>query len=101
MARPGGAGRPTVLRGLGELTAVGQHARVFGAGPTRETVWADAVIRPSPAAKASASTLRSPWASRSSRFPQYLGFVFAQAATPREVEKALTTASQRLRPVIT
>jgi hypothetical protein len=31
---------------------------------------------------------------------QYLGFVFADAATPAEVEKALTTASQRLRPVI-
>jgi biotin carboxylase len=31
---------------------------------------------------------------------QYLGFVFAEAATPDEVEKALTTASQRLRPVI-
>jgi biotin carboxylase len=31
---------------------------------------------------------------------QYLGFVFAQGTTPDEVEKALTTASQRLRPVI-
>jgi L-amino acid ligase C-terminal domain 2/ATP-grasp domain len=31
---------------------------------------------------------------------QYLAFVFAQAATPDEVQKALTTASQRLRPVI-
>ncbi|HEX5303454.1 MAG TPA: ATP-grasp domain-containing protein [Streptosporangiaceae bacterium] len=31
---------------------------------------------------------------------QYLGFVFAQAATPGEVEKALTTASQRLHAVI-
>jgi biotin carboxylase len=31
---------------------------------------------------------------------QYLGFIFAEAATPDEVEKALTTASQRLRPVI-
>jgi biotin carboxylase len=31
---------------------------------------------------------------------QYLGFVFAEAVTPDEVEKALTTASQRLRPVI-
>jgi L-amino acid ligase C-terminal domain 2 len=30
----------------------------------------------------------------------YLGFVFAEAVTPDEVEKALTTASQRLRPVI-
>jgi biotin carboxylase len=31
---------------------------------------------------------------------QYLGFVFAEASTPVEVEKALTTASQRLRAVI-
>jgi biotin carboxylase len=31
---------------------------------------------------------------------QYLGFVFAEAATPDEVEKALTTASQRLHAVI-
>ncbi len=31
---------------------------------------------------------------------QYLGFVFAEAGTPEEVEKALTAASQRLRPVI-
>lgn len=31
---------------------------------------------------------------------QYLGFVFAEAATPGEVEKALTTASRRLHPVI-
>ena len=31
---------------------------------------------------------------------QYLGFIFAGADTPGEVEKALTTASQRLRPVI-
>jgi biotin carboxylase len=31
---------------------------------------------------------------------QYLGFVFAEASTPAEVEKALTTASQRLRAVI-
>ena len=31
---------------------------------------------------------------------EYLGFVFAEAVTPDEVEKALTTASQRLRPVI-
>jgi biotin carboxylase len=31
---------------------------------------------------------------------QYLGFVFAEAGTPDEVEKALTTASQRLRAVI-
>jgi biotin carboxylase len=31
---------------------------------------------------------------------QYLGFIFAEAVTPDEVEKALTTASQRLRPVI-
>jgi L-amino acid ligase C-terminal domain 2 len=31
---------------------------------------------------------------------QYLGFVFAQAATPEDVEKALLAASQRLRPVI-
>jgi hypothetical protein len=31
---------------------------------------------------------------------QYLGFVFAEASTPDEVETALTTASQRLRPVI-
>ena len=29
-----------------------------------------------------------------------LGFVFAEAATPNEVEKALTTASQRLHAVI-
>jgi len=31
---------------------------------------------------------------------QYLGFVFAEAGTPDEAEKALTTASQRLRAVI-
>ena len=31
---------------------------------------------------------------------QYLGFVFAEAATPDEVEKALTTASQWLHAVI-
>jgi biotin carboxylase len=31
---------------------------------------------------------------------QYLGFVFAEAATPDEVERALTTASQRLQPII-
>jgi biotin carboxylase len=31
---------------------------------------------------------------------QYLGFVFAEAVTPDEVEKALTAASQRLRPDI-
>ena len=31
---------------------------------------------------------------------QYLGFVFAEAATPNEVEKTLTTASQRLHAVI-
>jgi biotin carboxylase len=31
---------------------------------------------------------------------QYLGFVFAEAATPDEVEKALTAASQRLHAVI-
>ena len=31
---------------------------------------------------------------------QYLGFVFAEAGTPAEVEKALTTASQRLRAII-
>jgi biotin carboxylase len=31
---------------------------------------------------------------------QYLGFVFAEAATPEGVEKALVAASQRLRPVI-
>jgi hypothetical protein len=31
---------------------------------------------------------------------QYLGFVFAEAATPEDVETALVTASQRLRPVI-
>jgi biotin carboxylase len=31
---------------------------------------------------------------------QYLGFIFAEAVTPGEVEKALTTASQRLRAVI-
>ena len=31
---------------------------------------------------------------------QYLGFVFADAASPDEVEKALTTASQRLHAVI-
>jgi len=31
---------------------------------------------------------------------QYLGFVFAEAGTPDEVEKALTTASQRLHAVI-
>jgi biotin carboxylase len=31
---------------------------------------------------------------------QYLGFLFAEAGTPAEVEKALTTASQRLRAVI-
>jgi hypothetical protein len=31
---------------------------------------------------------------------QYLGFVFAEADTPEEVEKALTAASQRLSVVI-
>lgn len=31
---------------------------------------------------------------------QYLGFIFAEAGTPDDVEKALTTASQRLHPVI-
>ena len=31
---------------------------------------------------------------------QYVGFVFAEAATPADVEKALTTASKRLRTVI-
>jgi hypothetical protein len=31
---------------------------------------------------------------------QYLGFVFAEAAPPGEVEKALTTASRRLHAVI-
>jgi L-amino acid ligase C-terminal domain 2 len=31
---------------------------------------------------------------------QYRGFVFAEAGMPDEVEKALTAASQRLRPVI-
>jgi biotin carboxylase len=31
---------------------------------------------------------------------QYLGFIFAEAATPGDVEKALTTASGRLRAVI-
>ncbi len=31
---------------------------------------------------------------------QYLGFIFAEAATPGDVEKALTTASRRLRAVI-
>ena len=31
---------------------------------------------------------------------QYLGFVFAEATTPDDVEKALTTASMRLRAVI-
>jgi biotin carboxylase len=31
---------------------------------------------------------------------QYLGFIFAEAATPDDVEKALTTASQRLHAVI-
>jgi biotin carboxylase len=31
---------------------------------------------------------------------QYLGFVFAEAGTPAEVEKALTTASQRLRVIV-
>jgi biotin carboxylase len=31
---------------------------------------------------------------------QYLGFIFAEAATPGDVETALTTASQRLRAVI-
>jgi hypothetical protein len=31
---------------------------------------------------------------------QYLGFVFAEAETPDDVEKALITASQRLHPVI-
>jgi biotin carboxylase len=31
---------------------------------------------------------------------QYLGFVFAEAATPDQVEKALTTASQRLHAII-
>ena len=31
---------------------------------------------------------------------QSLGFIFADAATPGEVEKALTTASQRLRVAI-
>jgi hypothetical protein len=31
---------------------------------------------------------------------QYLGFIFAEAVTPDAVEKALTTASQQLRPVI-
>jgi biotin carboxylase len=31
---------------------------------------------------------------------QYLGFIFAEASTPDDVEKALTTASQRLRAII-
>lgn len=31
---------------------------------------------------------------------QYLGFIFAEAGTPGDVEKALTTASRRLRAVI-
>ena len=31
---------------------------------------------------------------------QYLGFIFAEAGTPEDVEQALTTASRRLRPVI-
>jgi hypothetical protein len=31
---------------------------------------------------------------------QYLGFIFAEADTPGDVEKALTTASRRLRAVI-
>jgi hypothetical protein len=31
---------------------------------------------------------------------QYLGFVFAEAATPEDVEVALTAASHRLRAVI-
>jgi biotin carboxylase len=31
---------------------------------------------------------------------QYLGFIFAEAATPADVENALTTASQQLRAVI-
>ncbi|MGH3201964.1 MAG: ATP-grasp domain-containing protein [Streptosporangiaceae bacterium] len=31
---------------------------------------------------------------------QYLGFIFAEAGTPGDVEKALTTASQQLRAVI-
>jgi hypothetical protein len=31
---------------------------------------------------------------------QYLGFIFAQADTPEDVEKALVAASQRLRPII-
>jgi len=31
---------------------------------------------------------------------QYLGFILAEAATPAGVEKALTTASRRLRAVI-
>ena len=31
---------------------------------------------------------------------QYLGFIFAEASTPGDVEKALTSASQQLRAVI-
>jgi hypothetical protein len=31
---------------------------------------------------------------------QYLGFIFAEAATPGDVEKALTVASRRLHAVI-
>ncbi len=31
---------------------------------------------------------------------RYLGFIFAEAGTPDDVEKALTSASQRLRAVI-
>jgi hypothetical protein len=31
---------------------------------------------------------------------QYLGFIFAEADTPDDVEKALTTASQRLHAII-
>ena len=31
---------------------------------------------------------------------QYLGFIFAEADTPGDVEKALTSASQQLRAVI-
>jgi biotin carboxylase len=48
-------------------------------------------------------TITIPLGSRVRPLPdgdQYLGFVFAEASTPGEAEKALTTASQRLRAII-
>jgi hypothetical protein len=49
-------------------------------------------------------TITMPSGSRVRPLPdgdQYLGFIFAEAATPGEVEKALITASERLRVVNT